>query len=79
MQKLFIRVILSLTLTANILSCIFNMYDNLSETNKTTKIVEAPLYITPAAQAFWRAVKYLFLSGGGTGKSPIPKPSGSAG
>lgn len=74
MQKLFIRVVLSFILTMSLLSCMFN--SNLPETNKTIKIVEAPLYLSPIAQSFWRALKYWFGSGGGTGKSPMPKPSG---
>jgi len=78
MQKLIIKFVLSLVLTMSLISCMFNIYNNLSETNKTTKIVivEAPLYLTPVVQSFWRAVKYWFVGSGGGGKSPLQKPSG---
>ena len=75
MQKLFIRIVLSFTLSASILSCALNLYTKKPPAPKK-QVIEAPLYITPAAVAFWRAVKYVFFSGGGTGKSPMPKPSG---
>jgi len=74
MKTLFIRIVLSFILSASILRCAFNFYEK--PPDQKNQVIEAPLYITPAAQAFWRAFKYLFLSGGGTGKSPMPKPSG---
>ena len=36
-------------------------------------------HTTPITIAFWWAVQYLFLSGGGTGINPMPKPSSGTG
>lgn len=73
MQKLFISIILSATLTANIISFSFNTYNCIVPNNKpvkTYKIVQAPLWT-----ALIIGIKYWWSGGGsGSGKSPMPKP-----
>ena len=40
-----------------------------------TSDVKIAGHTTPITIAFWWAVQWLFLSGGGTGTNPMPKPS----
>ena len=44
-----------------------------------TSDVQIAGHTTPITIAFWWAVQYLFLSGGGTGTNPMPKPSSGTG
>ena len=44
-----------------------------------TSDVKLAGHTTPITIAFWWAVQWLFLSGGGTGTNPMPKPSSGAG
>ena len=44
-------------------------------TRVTTSDVKLAGHTTPITIAFWWAVQWLFLSGGGTGTNPMPKPS----
>ena len=39
-----------------------------------TSDVQIAGHTTPITIAFWWAVQWLFLSGGGTGTNPMPKP-----
>jgi len=73
MMNLFIRIVLSVTLSASILCGAFNLTtEKPSEPQK--QVLEAPLFLSPVTQSFWRALKYWFGSGGGTGMNPMPKP-----
>ena len=40
-----------------------------------TSDVQIAGHTTPITIAFWWAVQWLFLSGGGTGTNPMPKPT----
>jgi len=39
------------------------------------EVIEAPLFLSTVAQAFWRTLKYYFVGSGGSGKSAVPKPN----
>ena len=75
MKNLIIRAILSMALTASILGCSVNLYDNFVSTNKrveTHKVVIAPWYpIIPIfilMNAVWKKVN------GGSSRTIKPKP-----
>jgi len=73
MQKLFIRAVLSLVLSASLISAV-NLFSP-NEPKPKKQFVEAPLYLNPVVKSFWLTIKYWFVGSGGTGKSAAPKPN----
>lgn len=76
-HKSVISLIIAVVLESMLANCVY--YKLATPVQPESQVLEAPLNLTPVQIAFWRAVKYWFLSGGGTGKSPIGKPENPSG
>ena len=65
----FIGTIIILVLVGNFLMTVTSV------PQVVTSDVKLAGHTTPITIAFWWAVQWLFLSGGGTGTNPMPKPA----
>jgi len=75
MKNLFTSIILTIALTAGIINCGHN-FMGINDAKPKKVLLEAPLYLTPVVQSFWRTVKYWFVGGGGSGigSKGVPRP-----
>ena len=77
MQRLFIKVSLSVILTASLLSCLFNFtFERPPEPKKQTIVIEASGHGVPLIVHLWGWITGWRSGSGGSGKSPMPKPGG---